>query len=73
MFQQAIKFDGLVLAIFQSFHWFMIYIFGKLALPFSIDVSKALNHFLVHSSVLNIGSIGIIIFLFDRYHKIVSS
>ena len=31
MFQQEIKFDCLVLAIFQSFYRFVIYIFDKLA------------------------------------------
>ena len=33
MFQQAVKFDSLVLANFQSFYWFVSYIFDKLA-PF---------------------------------------
>ena len=34
MFQLAIKFDCLVLARFQIFYWFVIYIFGKLEPPF---------------------------------------
>ena len=33
IYQRAIKFDGLVLANFQSFYWFVSYIFDKLA-PF---------------------------------------
>ena len=33
MFYQAIKFDRLVLAIFQSFYLFVNYIFDKLASP----------------------------------------
>ena len=59
MFQQAIKFDCLVLAIFQRFEWFVIYVFGKLVPPFQINVSKdALDHFLVHFRVLNISNNG---------------
>ena len=52
IFILAIKFDGLFLAIFQSFHWFVGLIFDKLAPPPNIlYVSKdALNHFVVHSS-----------------------
>ena len=30
MVQQAIKFDCLVLAIFQSFYWFVSYIFDEI-------------------------------------------
>ena len=33
LFQQAIEFDRLFLAIFQSFYWFVSYNFDKLA-PF---------------------------------------
>ena len=51
IFTLAIKFDCIFLAIFQSFHELVSFIFDKLALPNILYVSKdALNHFLVHSS-----------------------
>ena len=50
IFTLAIKFDGLFLTIFQSFHLFVSFVFDKLAPP-KIYVSKdVLNHYLVHSS-----------------------
>ena len=33
MFQRAIKFDCLVLVIFQNFYWFVSYIFDELVPP----------------------------------------
>ena len=52
IFTLEIKFDCLFLAFFQSFDWFVSFIFYKLAPPPPwIYVSKdALNYFLVHSS-----------------------
>ena len=77
MFQQAIKFNFLEVASFQSSYWFVIYIFGKLAPSFEINVSNfALNHFLVHSNELNISNdvkhIVDFLLLFNWYHKMVS-
>ena len=40
MFQQVIKFDYLVLAIYQSVYWFMINIFDKLAPPSKYNMSQ---------------------------------
>ena len=51
IFTLAIKFDNLLLTIFQSFHLFVSFVFDKLAPPPNIYVSKdVLNHYLVHSS-----------------------
>ena len=53
IFTLAIKFDCFFLCIFQSFYWFVTFIFDKVAPPW-IHVSKdAINHFLVHSSTKN--------------------
>ena len=52
IFTLAIKFDCLVLAIFQSFHLIVIFNIDKLAPTPSIHVSKDVsNHYLVDSSV----------------------
>ena len=54
-FTIAIKIGFLILAIFQSFHWFVGFIFDKFAPSPQIYVSKdVLNHFLVHSSAKNV-------------------
>ena len=53
-FLQAIKFDCLVLATFQSFCWFVSYIFDKLAPFFKQMFQKYFKSFFVHFSVLNI-------------------
>ena len=54
IFTLAIKFDCLLLAIFQSFYWFVGFVFEKLAPSPQIYVSKdVLNHFLVHSIAKN--------------------
>ena len=53
IFILAIKFDCLFLIIFQSFHWFVTFIFDKLATPWIYVSKDALNHFLVHSSTKN--------------------
>ena len=50
----SIKFDCVVLPIFQSFHIFVSFIFHKLAPPNTVYVSKdVLNHYLVHCSAFN--------------------
>ena len=67
MFQQAIKFDCLVMAILQSYYWFVSYnIFDKLAPPSKYCIPKdALNHFLVHFKMLNIyNHLNIVLFFF---------
>ena len=52
IFTLAIKFDCLLLTIFESFHLFVGFILDKLAPPpLLIYVSKdVLNHYLVHFS-----------------------
>ena len=53
IFTQTMKFDCLFLAIFQSFSWFVSFIFEKLALPPTEYASKdIINHIdiFVHSS-----------------------
>ena len=46
----AIKFDCLILTIFQSFHLFVSFLFDKLDPPLIYISKDALNHYLVHSS-----------------------
>ena len=53
IFTLAIKFDCLFLGIFQSFYWFVTFIFDKLATPWIYVSKDALNHFLVHSITKN--------------------
>ena len=51
IFELAIKFNCLFLAIFQSFHLFVSFIFDKLDPHPRIYVSKDVsNHYLVHYS-----------------------
>ena len=50
IFHQAIKFDRLFLAIFQSFYWFVSFIFDKLALPLNKCFKRYFKSFLVYSS-----------------------
>ena len=50
IFTLAIKFDCLILTIFQSFHLFVSFIFDKLAPPQTYVSKDVLNHYLVHSS-----------------------
>ena len=53
IFSLAIKFDSVFLTIFQSFHFFVSFIFKKTA-PLEIYVSKdVLNHYFVLSSAFN--------------------
>ena len=54
VFQQAIKFDCLFLAIFQSFFLIYEFYFWPIRPPSLINVSKyALNRFLILSSAKN--------------------
>ena len=75
MFQQAIKIDCLISAIFQSFYQFVSYIFGKLALP---SPSKHLFHKMFKIILLSIPmcqtfpTILTILFFFVWYRKMVS-
>ena len=55
IFTLAIKFDCVFLTIFQSFYFFIRFIFNKLAPPPPKYMLQKmfLNHYLVHSSTFN--------------------